>query len=90
MKNWVSLKLIYFRRKTQALSELAIFGTILLLVFAFMIRMGMIYMHTQDINMRAFRLAMSQAIKVNRPDASATVLLVEDKHIPDPGDIVGI
>ncbi len=89
MKNWVILKLNCFRRKAQALSELAIFGTILLLVFAFMLRMGMLYMHRQDINMRAFRKAMAEAIKVDRPDASATVVLVEDKHIPDPRDIVG-
>ncbi|MCK5494209.1 MAG: hypothetical protein KAJ14_13950 [Candidatus Omnitrophica bacterium] len=89
MKDWVNLKIHYFKRKTQALTELAIFGSILLLVFAFMIRMGLVYMHRQDINMKAFRKAMVLAPNVDKPDPSATVLLVEDKHIPDPRDIVG-
>ena len=89
MKKWVNLKISCFERKAQALTELAIFGSILLLVFAFMVRMGLLYMNRQDINMRAYRKAMSLAIKSDNPDPSATVLLVEDKHIPDPRDMAG-
>jgi len=88
----------YFKQKAQTLTELAVFGSILLLALSFLINYGMRYNYQQDLQMRAFRKALSQAYwptdlagnKVpDRPDASASVALLEDKHIPDPRDMFG-
>ena len=82
----------YFNnRKAQTLTEFAAFGSVLLLVLSFFISYGMRYNYQQDVQMRAFRMALSEAYNNvnNRPDASASVVLVEDKHIPDPRDMFG-
>ncbi len=92
MRNWGSLKINYFNnKKAQTLTELAAFGSILLLVLAFFISYGMRYNYQQDVQMRAFRSALKDAYTNpnNRPDASASIVLVEDKHIPDPRDMFG-
>lgn len=77
-------------QKAQTLTELATFGAILLLVLSFFISYGMRYNYQQDAQMRAFRMAMSEAYKSDRPDASAAITLVEDKHVPDPRDTFGV
>lgn len=90
MKNWGSLKINYFsNKKAQTLTELATFGSVLLLVLSFFISYGMRYNYQQDVQMRAFRKALSEAYASGRPDASATITLVEDKHVPDPRDMFG-
>jgi len=85
-----SLRVNYLNNRAQSLTELATFGSVLLVVLSFFIRMGMQYNHQQDTNMRAFRMAMADAIDVDTPGSSASVVLVEDKHIPDPQDVFGI
>lgn len=80
----------YFNKKAQSLTELSAFGSILLLVLSFLISYGMRYNYQQEIQMRAFRTAMSEAYKADRPDASASVELIEDRHIPDPRDMFGV
>ncbi len=92
MKTLGSLKINYFNnKKAQTLTELATFGSILLLVLAFFISYGMRYNYQQDVQLRAFRSALKDAYTNpdNRPDASASIVLVEDKHIPDPRDMFG-
>ncbi|MDD5477965.1 MAG: hypothetical protein PHG87_07225 [Candidatus Omnitrophica bacterium] len=80
----------YFNKKAQSLTELATFGSVLLLVLSFFISYGMRYNYQQEIQMRAFRTALAQAYtNTNRPDASASVVLVDDRHIPDPRDMFG-
>ena len=96
--------MVYFNRDSsplraqndvgQTLTEFAAFGSVLLLVLSFLISYGMRYNYQQDAQMRAFRMALFEAHKndinnVNRPDASASVVLVEDRHIPDPRDMFG-
>lgn len=81
---------VYFNRKAQALVEVAIFGAILLMVLSALIRYGITYNQRQSLNMRAFRKSLSESINTNRPDAQATVYLVEDKHVPDVGDMFGV
>jgi len=89
----------YFNKKAQSLTELSAFGSVLLLVLSFLVNYGMRYNYQQEIQMRAFRTALSQAYYPtdkmgnpisDRPDASASVVLVEDRHIPDPRDIFGV
>lgn len=77
-------------QKAQTLTELATFGAVLLLVLSFFVSYGMRYNYQQDTQMRAFRMAMAGAYKNDRPDASSSLVLVEDKHIPDPRDMFGV
>ncbi|MBU4251673.1 MAG: hypothetical protein KKC39_01965 [Candidatus Omnitrophica bacterium] len=80
----------YFNKKAQTLTELATFGSILLLVLSFLISYGVRYNYQQDMQMAAFRTALSEAYNgPARPDASASVVLLKDKHIPDPRDMFG-
>ncbi|MDP3042661.1 MAG: hypothetical protein Q8N62_08095 [Candidatus Omnitrophota bacterium] len=81
--------MVYFNKKAQTLTELATFGSILLLVLSFLISYGVRYNYQQDMQMAAFRRALSEAHASGRPDASASVVMVEDKHIPDPRDMFG-
>lgn len=90
VRNWESSKMVCFNKKAQALTELAAFGSILLLVLSFLISYGMRYNYQQDLQMRSFRRALSEAYASNRPDASSTVTLIEDKHVPDPRDMFGV
>lgn len=80
----------YFNKKAQSLTELSTFGSALLLVLSFFISYGMRYNYQQDMQMRAFRRALPEAYNnATRPDASASIVLVEDRHIPDPRDMFG-
>lgn len=86
------MKAAYFQidEKAQSLTEIAVFGSILLLVLAYFISQGIRTTYQQDVQMRAFRMALSQAYnQISKPDAEATVVLVEDKRVPDPRDIAG-
>lgn len=74
----------------QSLTELAVFGSLLLLALSFLVSYGMRYNYQQDAQMRAFRLAMQAAYNNNGPDAAGSVVLVEDKHTPDPRDRFGV
>lgn len=90
MRNWGNLRINYLNNKAQSLTEVATFGSVLLLVLSFFISYGMRYLHQQDSNMRAFRTALADAYTTNRPDASSSLLLVNDKHIPNPRDTFGV
>ncbi|MFH1191177.1 MAG: hypothetical protein V1670_03165 [Candidatus Omnitrophota bacterium] len=81
----------YFNKKAQSLTELASFGSILLLVLSFILSYGMRLNYQQDAQMRVFRMAMTDAYSnVTRPDATSSIALLEDKHTPDPRDRFGI
>ncbi|MDD5465677.1 MAG: hypothetical protein PHP73_05005 [Candidatus Omnitrophica bacterium] len=82
--------MVYFNKKAQSLTELSAFGSVLLLALSFLISYGMRYNYQQDIQMRAFRTALAEAYNVTRPDASASVVLLNDKHVPDPRDMFGV
>jgi hypothetical protein len=91
MKSWGSLKTNYFNQKAQSLTELASFGSVLLLVVSFIISYGMRLNYQQDAQMRVFRMAMSDAYNnVDRPDATSSITLIDDKHVPDPRDRFGL
>ncbi len=89
MSHWVNLKIHCLKKdKAQSLTELATFGSVLLLVMSFFVRYGLQYIYQQDIKMRAFRMALSDASTA--PDGSSSLVVVKDKHIPDPQDTFGI
>ena len=91
MKTWEHLKINYFNNKAQTITELASFGSLLLVVVSFLVSYGLRYNYQQDVQLRAFRMAMADAYNnVTRPEATSTITLVEDKHIPDPRDRFGV
>lgn len=91
VRRWISLRAVYFNKRAQSLSEMAIFGGLLLLVLSYFVNLGIRLTYQQDVQMRAFRLALSEACNEGtyQPDAEATINLVEDKIGPDPRNMVG-
>jgi len=84
------LKTAYFSKKAQSLSELAIFGGVLLLVLSYFVSLGIKLTYQQDVQMRAFRMALFASARESiRPDAESSVAIIEDKYAPDPRNMVG-
>jgi len=74
--------------KSQSLSELAVFGSILLLALGFLLRYGLQYNYQQQVKMEAFRRSMKMAEDSNAPK-SQQIAVVKDVQIPNPQDIFG-
>lgn len=72
--------------KAQALVELAIFGSILLLCVAVLIQYGLEGNYSQQAQMEAFRKALKLAYHKTGLGSSSAIVLVKDKPIPDPRD----
>lgn len=77
------LKSHYFNCKAQALLELAIFGTLLVMLLGVLINYGLRYNFQHQAMQETFRevLAASKA-----KNDYATYAVIKDKHIPDPTD----
>lgn len=62
-----------------------------MLVLSYFVSWGIRLNYQQDAQMRAFRLALASVVTEGelRPDAEATVALIEDKLVPDPRNMVG-
>lgn len=73
----------------QALTELAIFGSILLLCVATLLQYGLEANYQQQVQMEAFRKAQKIAFYRSGPNASTSLVLVKDKAYPDPRDQFG-
>jgi len=73
-------------RKGQALLELAIFGSLILMVLGALINYGLSEDFNQQITMEAFRDALASAAQSSAPGqpTSTSHLLVADRHIPNP------
>lgn len=86
--------MIKMTHRGQTITELAVFGSLLLLVLAYFVRWGIILNHQQYLNMRAFRLALTAAYYdapcLTPNNASSTVVLAQDKRVPDPQDTTGL
>jgi hypothetical protein len=74
--------------KAQSLSEMAVFGSILLLVLGFLLRYGLQYNYQQQVKMEAFRRSMKMAADSDASQ-SQQVMVVKDAQIPNPQDIFG-
>jgi len=77
-----------FNLKAQSLSEMAVFGSILLLVLGFLLRYGLQYNYQQQVKMDAFRRSMKMAEDSNAPE-SQQIMVVKDAQIPNPQDMFG-
>lgn len=75
-------------RTGQALVELAVFGTIFLMVMGALISYGLRYNAQQEASMMAFRRALRIASDPNQGGGSVTV--VKSQDTPDPADLFGI
>lgn len=75
-------------RMGQALLELAIFGSFLIMLMGVLINYGLRYYYEQRINQDVFRRALKSAADsvANGTPTSVTHLIIKDKHIPDPSD----
>ena len=76
------------RQAGQALAELAVFGSIFLLILAALLSYGLRYNFQQRAQMLAFRRALKIASDEDRGSGAYT--LVEDRHIPDPMGLFGV
>lgn len=69
----------------QALLELALFGSILLMLLGVMVSFGMRYSYQQKAMMGAFRKTLNESAVYER-GGQASVTTVSDEHIPNPAN----
>lgn len=69
-------------KKGQAILELAVFGSILIMLLGVLVNYGLRYNFQQQAMQQAFRRALGIAADPNR--GSAAYVLIKDRHIPDP------
>lgn len=77
-------------KKAQALAELAIFGTVLLGVFGYLLNYGLNYNYSENTQMIAFRQALKKAYEARATYNTGSVIVVRDKPIPDPSSPFGL
>ncbi|MDD5196840.1 MAG: hypothetical protein PHV92_04395 [Candidatus Omnitrophica bacterium] len=74
--------------KGQALLEVAIFGSIILMLLGVLINYGLKYNSQQKTMQQAFRKSLARA--VSQPGISTSSVVVKDTHIPNPSDTFGV
>lgn len=72
-------------RSGQAMVELAVFGSLMLLCLSYLVRYGQIYIYQQMIQQEAMRRAEAEGAN-NRPLHSGSVVVLRDKRMVDPGN----
>ncbi len=78
-----------FMGKGQALTEVAIFGSILLFCMAILVQYGLQANYQQEVEMEAFRKAQKMAFERSGPNAATSLVLLKDKPFPDSRDQFG-
>lgn len=91
MGHW-KMKNLYFNRSGQALLELAVFGSILIMLLGILVNYGLRYNNQVRAMQTAFRQGLKYAAESVKDDTPGSVsyLFLEDKHIPSPSDPFGI
>jgi len=74
------------RSKGQAILELAIFGSILILLLGVLLAYGVKYGYQQQMMQFAFRKALQSAMDNDGSPYASSYLAVRDRHIPVPTD----
>lgn len=85
LKSWGQ---VWRPESAQAIVELSIFGAIFLMVLAALISYGLKYNYIQRAEMQTFRTAMK--IAADPDHGSASYMMIQDRHIPDPVESFGI
>lgn len=75
----------------QAILELAIFGSILIMLLGILVNYGLRYSQQQKTMQQAFRKALASAARSMSPGTPVSVqhVLVRERHIPNPTDAFG-
>ncbi len=92
-KNFYKSGLKFISRESgQSLLELAIFGSLLLMLLGVLVGYGLRYNFQQQATMEAFRKAQEFAYKDDEgaPRGSASYTVIKDRHIPDPQNPFGV
>lgn len=74
----------YLNNKAQALSELAVFGAVILGVVGFLLSYGMNSNYSDNLNMQTFRYALQKAYEAKDTYFNAQVIVMDYKSIPQP------
>ncbi len=79
------------RRNGQALLELAIFGSMLILVLGVLVQYGLNFDFHQQADMEAYREALASAAQSGQDQMPISVnhAIMRDRHIPDPSNPFG-
>ena len=91
LRPWAPTGRIFTTKKAQALVELAIFGSVLLLVFSILLRHGMGVIYSQSTLMRSFRRGFAHAS--GSPSTSyrnVSYMMIEDKPMFAPDELLPI
>ncbi|GEM_PF-4725184 len=78
--------------KAQSLLELAIFGSLLIMLLGVLINYGLRYNFQHQVSWRVFRQALYDAeysAQDNKP-SSVSSIMIKDIHVPDPSSPTGI
>ena len=75
------------RKNGQALTELAVFGAIILLLLGYVVIHGLDQNYQQQVTQHAFRRAMGHALGRL---GGVSYTLIHDRHTPDPMDTHGV
>lgn len=76
----------------QALLELAVFGSFLILIFGWIINRGLAYDYGQQATMEAFRRGLASAASqpLDGVPSPKSHQLLQDRHIPNPADLFAL
>lgn len=79
-------------KKAQALLELAIFGSILIMLLGVLVNYGLRYNYQQQAMQQAYRKALKSAAESvgDGKPAAVTHVLIKDSHIPNPSNPLGL
>jgi hypothetical protein len=85
-------KIICRGKKAQSITEIATFGSLLILALSFLVRYGMIYNHQQEAQMEVFRRALNESYygKHSGLNLGQSLTLVKDVTLPEPSDRFGL
>ncbi|TAN61404.1 hypothetical protein EPN16_03220 [bacterium] len=80
----------YLNNRAQALSELAVFGAVILGVVGFLLSYGMNANYSDNLNMQTFRYGLQKAYEAKDTYFNAQVIVMDYKSIPQPqgGNVV--
>ena len=76
--------------KAQSMTELAVFGALLIVGLSYLIRYGIQYNEQQRLKMETFRQAMNESYSKNQGGDSPAMVTVKDFSLPEPGDRFGL
>lgn len=78
------------KRSGQALTELAIFGSLFLFSLTMLLQFALNFSYKQEMNMLVFRRALAEANELYTRGQSSQIVSLQDKTFPDAQDPTGV